>query len=196
MSAMRLLALLMILGLLAACVPAGPIYPPPVPKPPEPGTVEPKMPGQKPGEVGPGQGKPAQPPEAPTDRKPESQWPPDVPRTASQASGTAVMALLRKGSHLAAAGHYRRASATIERAITIEPRNPFIFQRLAELRLKQGQAHQAEALARKSNSLGQNNPWLRADNWSLIARALRAQGKVLAAESAAGQASYLRSRLR
>lgn len=139
----------------------------------------------------------AYPRQAPTKDKPMSQWPPDdVPRTAAEASGAAVMALLQQAERLAAAGKYRQAGAAIERAMNIEPRNPFIYQRLARIRLQQGQPRQAEALARKSNSLGRNNPYLQADNWALIAEALRAQGKLLAAESAAGQAAYLRSRLR
>lgn len=216
MTVVRLAAVTAILGLIAACAPV-PVYQPPAPEPaPEPerrdaepsgdrtperqrtGPIWPDLEqgGEK--ETKPGPTSPLEyPHEGPAREKTKSQWPPDdVPRTAAEASGAAVMALLQKGERLAAAGKYRQASAVIERALNIEPRNPFIYQRLAEIRLQQGQPRQAEALARKSNSLGRNNPYLQVDNWALIAEALRAQGKLLAAESAAGQAEYLRSRLR
>lgn len=177
MRLLRFATALVVAGMVAACAP-GPMMPPPGPvSMPEPPTGYPY----------PTQGAP--------ETRPEPQLP-QAPRTAAEASGPAVTALLGQGNQLASAGKYKRASATIERAINIEPRNPFIFHRLAELRLQQGQPRQAEVLARKSNSLGQDNPYLRADNWALIARALRAQGLPIAAESAAGRAEFLRGQLR
>lgn len=188
MKLLRFALIATILGLVVACAPT-PVYPPPGPgQAPQPPPTMPQPPVYP------------LPPQEPTEpeptQEPKTPVAPEAPRTAAEASGAAVMALLGQGNQLAASGHYKRASATIERAINIEPRNPFIFQRLAQLRLQQGQPRQAETLARKSNSLGQDNPYLRADNWALIAQALRAQGLPLAAESAIGRAKLLRGRLR
>lgn len=128
---------------------------------------------------------------AQTDRSPR----PRFPRTAAQASGKAAMALLRHGEQLASSGLYKQASASIERALNIEPRNPFLYQRLAELRLQQGLPQQAVALARKSNSLARNNPYLRAENWALISHALQIQSQFDRADSAARKAKRLRKRI-
>lgn len=103
--------------------------------------------------------------------------------------------MVRRGNELAAQGHYRRAAAAIERALVIEPRNPFVYHRLAQLRLQQGRFEQARAMARKSNGLSVDNPYLRARNLALIAEALRAQGKAAAARAAASRAARLRQRL-
>lgn len=118
-----------------------------------------------------------------------------IPRTAAQASGKAAMSLLHHGKQLASSGMYKQASANIERALNIEPRNAFIYQRLAELRMQQGMPEQAGSLARKANSLAGNNPYLRAQNWALISQALQAQGKYDLADSAAQKAEQLRTRV-
>lgn len=86
------------------------------------------------------------------------------------------MALFGTARTLAQAGHLKRAAATLERALNIEPRNPFVYQRLAGIRLAQGQIAQAKAWAHKSNSLAVGNPFVRADNWVLIAQARRMGG--------------------
>lgn len=117
------------------------------------------------------------------------------PRTTEEASGPAVLALLSHAETQQEAGELDRAAATVERALDVEPRNPFVYSRLAELRLVQGQPEQAEALASKSNSLGGENPYLQVRNWSLIAQARRMRGDNLAADAAAARADYYRGRL-
>lgn len=86
------------------------------------------------------------------------------------------MALLGHADTQARAGHMRSAAATLQRALNIEPRNPFIYQRLAAVRLAQKQLDQAAALAYKSNSLAVGNPFIQADNWRLIAEVMRLRG--------------------
>lgn len=165
---MRPVFVVLVCGLLAACAPR-PDYPPPFPEreaPPEP--VEPE--------------ESAPEPEAP-------------PRNAEEASGPAVLALLSHAETRTGAGELDRAAATVERALDIEPRNPFVYHRLAALRLAQEQPGQAEALARKSNSLAGDNPYLQARNWALIARARRMRGDGLGADTAAARADYHRGRL-
>lgn len=119
-----------------------------------------------------------------------------APPTLAEASSPAVVALLGQGDKLAGSGEFDRAAASVERALDVEPRNPFVYQRLAALRLEQGQPGQAETLARKSNSLAGDNPPLRARNWALIAEALRVQGDTVGADSAASRAGYYRSQTR
>lgn len=132
---------------------------------------------------------PEEPAEVP---EPETALP---PRTAEEASGPAVLALLSHAETQREAGELDRAAATVERALDVEPRNPFVYSRLAALRLIQGQPGQTEALASKSNSLGGDNPYLQARNWTLIARARRMRGDSLGADTAAARADYYRSRL-
>jgi len=82
------------------------------------------------------------------------------------------------------AGDPGRAAASLERALTIEPRNPWLWFRLAQVRLEQGRLEQAVSLALKSNTLAGGRPRLRADNWSLIAVIRERQGDPGAAENA------------
>lgn len=107
------------------------------------------------------------------------------PKQASQISSPAVMSLLGSADTLAKAGHMDASAATLERALDIAPRNPFIYQRLAAVRLAQGQTGQAEQMAMKSNSLSNNNPFVEAGNWRMIAEARRSSGD----SQGAGQAS-------
>ena len=66
------------------------------------------------------------------------------------ASGNrAVIALLDRAQADAGAGRPDAASATLERALRIEPRNARLWHELAQLRLAQGQYAQAISLAAK-----------------------------------------------
>lgn len=86
-------------------------------------------------------------------------------------AGTAVLAMLKKADGQLQTGQLDGAVATLERALRLEPRNAWIWHRLAALRLQQGNMQQAINMAAKSNALiGEDNP-LRAHNDSIIARA-------------------------
>lgn len=115
------------------------------------------------------------------------------PRSAQEASSPAVLSLLGRADTLARNGNMDMAAATLERALDLEPRNPFIYQRLASVKLAQGQTGQAEAMARKSNSVAGDNPFVRADNWQLIAEARRASGDRSGANEAVARARDYRS---
>ena len=151
---------------------------------------------------GPAEPAPPEPPSEPDrepelDRQPPSppQQPPAEmpPRSAQEASSPAVLSLLGRAETLARGGHMEMAAATLERALDLEPRNPFIYQRLASVRLAQDQAGQAEAMARKSNSVAGNNPFVRADNWRLIAEARQSTGDGGGARDARARADEYRS---
>lgn len=141
---------------------------PPVRTQPEPsqpsGQVTPLPPGQRPQ---------VNQQEQPPSGQPSKPLPPSSPK---QISSPAVMALMGTADKLARAGHFDRSAATLQRALNIEPRNPFVYQRLAAVRLAQGQYDQAETMAQKSNSLAVGNPFVQANNWVLIAQARQATG--------------------
>ena len=102
----------------------------------------------------------------------------------SPTQNTAVVALLAKAQTQTTAGQLDQASGSLERALRIEPRNPFLWQELARVRLEQGQYRQAENLASKSNALAGDNRRLRRENWQLIGQARTSQGDLKGAQAA------------
>ncbi|MEJ2200266.1 MAG: tetratricopeptide repeat protein [Desulfuromonadaceae bacterium] len=105
-----------------------------------------------------------------------------APHPASENS--AVLSLLQQAQRQSAAGQLADAGATLERGLRIEPRNPFLWQHLARVRLEQGDYSQAENLAAKSNSLAGSDRQLRAENWRLIGQSRSARGDTSGAEQA------------
>src|SRR5699024_8283532 len=122
-------------------------------------------------------------------QQPNRPLPPSSP---AQVSSPAVMSLMHAADKQMQGGELSRASAILQRALGIEPRNPFIYQRLAAVRLAQQQYGQVEALASKSNSLAANNPFIQADNWALIARARAKSGNVAGQRQARARVKQLR----
>ena len=88
----------------------------------------------------------------------------------------AVVALLDRAQTDNTAGHQGAAEASLERALRIEPRNPWLWHQLAQIRLDQGRYAQAAAFAHKSNSFAEHRNRLLAANWQLIGKARVAQG--------------------
>jgi predicted Zn-dependent protease len=103
----------------------------------------------------------------------------------------AVVALLDQAQLQTDAGQREAAGASLERALRIEPRNPWLWHELAQLRLTQGQYGQAISLAQKSTSFAINDRRVQAVNWRLIGNARVAQGDTAAAEKAFKTASEL-----
>lgn len=75
---------------------------------------------------------------------------PGAPRSGLSPAGEA---LFIRGANERRAGDYGAASATLERALRIEPAAPELWLELARVRLLQGKFRQAEQLARKAGSL-------------------------------------------
>ncbi len=96
----------------------------------------------------------------------------------------AVVALLDQAHTQSSAGQWDSASASLERALRIEPRNPALWQELARVRLNQGQYRQAENLAAKSNALAGDNRRLRAENWRITGQARSQLGDLQGAQAA------------
>ena len=82
----------------------------------------------------------------------------------------AVLALLDETDYRLGEGDAEGAASAVERALRMEPKNPWLWHRLAVLRLQQGHRRQAVALAEKSNSLSIRHPELRKANADLITR--------------------------
>ncbi|MBU0620749.1 MAG: tetratricopeptide repeat protein [Gammaproteobacteria bacterium] len=103
----------------------------------------------------------------------------------------AVVALLDRAQLDSAAGKREAAGASLERALRIEPRNAWLWNELARLRLAQGQYAQAVSLAKKSISFAGGEPQLLAANWRVIGKARVGQGDSAGAEQAFRQADEL-----
>lgn len=68
-------------------------------------------------------------------------------------SAAAVHELVTSSRSFRAGGDHAHALADIERAIRIEPRNPWLWLELGEIHLSQADPRQAAAMARKAMSL-------------------------------------------
>jgi predicted Zn-dependent protease len=106
-----------------------------------------------------------------------------VPKSA-MSENKAVIALLDRAQSDNASGQREAAGASLERALRIEPRNPWLWLELAQVRLDQGQYAQAITLARKSNSFAGHQLRVQAENWQVIGKARVAQGDSTGAEQA------------
>ena len=82
------------------------------------------------------------------------------------------------------AGDYAGAAATLERSLRIAPREAYLWNRLARLRLEQGQAVQAGSLAARANDLAGTQADIKRDNWRIIAEVKRRAGDFAAANAA------------
>ncbi|MHB8471555.1 MAG: tetratricopeptide repeat protein [Gammaproteobacteria bacterium] len=103
----------------------------------------------------------------------------------------AVVALLDNADRQAGSGNLDSAAAALERALRIEPRNASLWQRLADIRLRQKQPDQAESLALKSNTLAVGDAATQAGNWRIIAKARRSRGDAAGAAQAENRAVAL-----
>lgn len=114
-------------------------------------------------------------------------------KPATEKSAPAVVALLDDADRQVAAGKKQQAVASIERALRIDPKNPVLWNRLARLRLQDGQWSQAIAMAKKSNVLASKDRKLQSDNWVIISRAREASGDKDGAHQAMDMAQQLRN---
>lgn len=95
----------------------------------------------------------------------------------------AVAALTAQAARAGAAGDGERAVAVLERALAIAPLDPWVWHRLAVLRLQQGEYASAEALAGRSLALA-TEARLLGGNWRVIALARERRGDTQGARSA------------
>ncbi|MBV8782623.1 MAG: tetratricopeptide repeat protein [Gammaproteobacteria bacterium] len=131
---------------------------PPAPQPTPPGPAAPTVPA-------PGAAVPAPPAGRPT----------PAPRTfhLSAAAG----ALVSQSHTQSQSGDFGGATATLERALRIDPDNPLLWIELGRLQLAQGHAPQADAMGHKALALATGDGTAQASAWHLVADALRARGR-------------------
>ena len=91
--------------------------------------------------------------------------------------GTAAATLVEQAHRQATGGDYAAATATLERALRIEPDNPLVWVELGRVRLAQNDTEQADAMGRKALALATGDPAAQASAWRLIADSLRAAGR-------------------
>lgn len=87
-----------------------------------------------------------------------------------------VLALLTTAQQQQAGGDLNGASSSLERAQRVAPREPQVLYRLAQVRMAQGDAPQAEQFARRALTMANGRPDLQANLWELIAQAREKQG--------------------
>lgn len=95
-----------------------------------------------------------------------------------------VLALLTTAQQQQGGGDLNGAASSLERAQRIAPREPQVLYRLAQVRLAQGDAVQAEQLSRRGLSYASGRPALQASLWALIAQARERQGNAAGAAQA------------
>jgi len=142
---------------------------------------------------------PAQPPVIEDHSQPANGQPPPVsqkyayaktyayPSSQDNAGNSAITDLRDKARIKADQGQLNQAAALLERALRIQPRDAWVWNQLADIRLRQQRYPQAESLARKSNSMAGQQYDLLARNWHLISTARRESGDSAGAEQALQQ---------
>lgn len=95
-----------------------------------------------------------------------------------------VLALLTTAQQQQAGGDLNGASSSLERAQRVAPREPQVLYRLAQVRMAQGDAPQAEQFARRGLTMANGRPDLQASLWALIGDSRAAQGDAAGAAQA------------
>ena len=158
--------------MLSAC---GPPFPPPSAEP-GPSAVMPGTPAPS------GSAEPA--PEVPSAPAPQP-----VPAPKQYRLSAAATALVNQAHAQHQAGNGAVATATLERALRIEPSNPLLWLELARQNQDDGNPAQADSMARKALQLGRGDPRVQSAAWQLIAASLRARGRNQEASEAERRAS-------
>ncbi|ADC62050.1 hypothetical protein HW932_08015 [Allochromatium humboldtianum] len=186
--------------------PAMPSAPPTSGAPPQAVTQTPGSPQVQPAVPAPGSsGAPAAPPQRPAEPQvakvdpraalPAAETPgaerPAAPAPALPPSNFATPSLPPAAAKLAGqaeqqrqAGDFAGAAASLERSLRIAPREAYLWNRLARVRLEQGQAVQAGNLASRANDLAGGKEDIKRDNWRIIAESKRRSGDLAAASEA------------
>jgi tetratricopeptide (TPR) repeat protein len=104
---------------------------------------------------------------------PEQQAPP--PRAFTL--GAAAESLVGAAHAQEQSRNFGLAAETLERALSIEPRNPLVWIELGRENILAGNPSQAYGMGRKALYLASGDPHAQASAWQLIAASLRAQGR-------------------
>lgn len=113
------------------------------------------------------------PPGAPSSAPPEQQ----APQQRAFALGPAATSLVGAAHAQEQSRNFGLAAETLERALSIEPRNPLVWIELGRENIMAGNPAQAYGMGRKALYLANGDPHAQANAWELIAASLRAQGR-------------------
>jgi Tfp pilus assembly protein PilF len=117
--------------------------------------------------------------------------PHERPRVPPATLGTASKALVAQAETQRKKGDLPGATATLERALRIEPSNPLLWIEMGRLRMDQRNYAQAEGMGRKALSMAVGDDRTQSQAWQLIADSLRARGKNSQAQDASDRAQTL-----
>lgn len=138
---------------------------------------------------------PSEPPVAPKPNQYGFREDAGYARSAEEVSGPAVINLLNRARSDLSAGRVEQAVASLETALQIEKRNPFVWQQLARAHLQRFQPEDAEIVAQRSNGFARGNPYIEIENWRVIAQARNARGDRAGAEQARAKVTELQARI-
>lgn len=155
-------------GLLTGCVL---LSPPPAESPGNAGGYPPREQQQPP----PPRGPTSQP--APSQQAPAPPQQPPAPMQREYALGAAATALVGTAHAQEQSRNFGLAAQTLERALSIEPRNPLVWIELGRENIQAGSPAQAYGMGRKALYLASGDPHAQSAAWELIAASLRAQGR-------------------
>jgi len=110
----------------------------------------------------------AQPPAPPEQQAPQQQ---------EFTLGPAASALVGDAHTQEQSRNFGLAAENLERALSIEPRNPLVWIELGRENILAGNPAQAYGMGRKALYLASGDPRAQASAWQLIAASLRAQGR-------------------
>lgn len=99
------------------------------------------------------------------------------PQQPSFTLGPAAGALVSAAHAQEQSRNFGLAAETLERALSIEPRNPLVWIELGRENILAGNPAQAYGIGRKAVYLASRDPRAQASAWELIAASLRAQGR-------------------
>lgn len=124
--------------------------------------------------------------ETPSPERPEAPVAPALPPSnfATPSLPPAAAKLASQAEQQRQSGDYAGAAASLERSLRIAPREAYLWNRLARVRLEQGQAVQAGNLASRANDLAGDKEDIKRDNWRVIAESKRRSGDLAAASEA------------
>ncbi|TVP84897.1 MAG: hypothetical protein EA347_10455 [Thioalkalivibrio sp.] len=106
-------------------------------------------------------------------------------------TAAAALALAAQSDEAVAAGDLRLAGLQLERALRIAPRDAGLWNRLARVRLQQGEFQQAERMSERSLQLGSGDRGLALANWRIIAEAREHMGDAEGARRALDEVRLL-----
>jgi tetratricopeptide (TPR) repeat protein len=110
---------------------------------------------------------------APLSTPPEQQ----PPQQRAFTLGPAATSLVGAAHAQEQSRNFGLAAGTLERALSIEPRNPLVWIELGRENIMAGNPAQAYGMGRKALYLANGDPHSQASAWQLIAASLRAQGR-------------------